>query len=132
MHRGSEKMKIGRVLLGAAVLALAAGPSLAAEGTLIIGLKAEPSAIDPHYHNLGPNNSMATHIFSRLIEQDAKQRLMPGLALSWKAINETTWEFKLRKGVTFTDGSAFDADDVIFTAKRAELQGVIGLQQREG
>ena len=83
-------MKFGKALLGAAVLALAAGPSFATDGTLTIGLKAEPSSIDPHYHNLGPNNSMAAHIFSRLIEQDEKQRLMPGLALSWKAVSDTT------------------------------------------
>ncbi len=118
--KGEDKqMKFGTALLGAAALALVAAPAFAADGTLTIGLKAEPSSIDPHYHNLGPNNSMAAHIFSRLIEQDEKQRLQPGLALSWKAVNDTTWEFKLREGVKFTDGSAFDADDVMFTAKRA-------------
>ena len=112
-------MSFGKALLGGLAAVLLATPSLAAQDTLVVGLKAEPSSIDPHYHNLGPNNSMATHIFSRLIEQDAKQRLTPGLATSWKAINDTTWEFKLRKGVKFTDGSAFDADDVLFTAERA-------------
>ena len=30
---------------------------------LTIGLKSEPSSIDPHYHNLGPNNAFATQIF---------------------------------------------------------------------
>ena len=89
--------------------------------TLTIGLGSEPTSIDPHYHNLGPNNQMAQHIFSRLVEQDEKQRLTPGLAVSWKPIDKTTWEFKLRKGVKFHDGSDFNADDVLFSMKRAPV-----------
>ena len=88
--------------------------------TLSVGLKAEPSSIDPHYHNLGPNNALAREVFDRLIMPDHKQQLKPGLATSWKPINDTTWEFKLRKGVKFHDGSPFTADDVVFTFERAQ------------
>ena len=101
----------------AATMSLSATALMAAD--LKVGYGSEPSAIDPHYHNLGPNNAMAANIFSRLIEQDEKQRLNPGLATSWKAIDDLTWEFKLRKGVKFHDGSPFTADDVIFTFERA-------------
>ena len=58
-------------------------------------------------------------MFERLIEPDEKQRLTPGLAESWKPIDDTVWEFKLRKGVTWHDGSPFTADDVVFTFERA-------------
>jgi peptide/nickel transport system substrate-binding protein len=107
-----------------AVLAAALAASLALPATLQakelkIGLKAEPSSIDPHYHNLGPNNSLARDVFDRLIMPDEKQQLLPGLATSWKAIDDLTWEFKLRKGVKWHDGSDFTADDVIFTFERA-------------
>lgn len=101
----------------AAALAMTASSVNAAD--LRVGTNAEPSAIDPHYHNLGPNNAMAQNIFSRLIEQDDKQRLNPGLAVSWKPIDDLTWEFKLREGVKFHDGTPFTADDVIFTFERA-------------
>jgi len=101
----------------AAAMSLPASALMAAD--LTVGMNAEPSAIDPHYHNLGPNNAMAQNIFNRLIEQDDKQRLLPGLATSWKAIDDLTWEFKLRKGVKFHDGTPFTADDVIFTMERA-------------
>ena len=37
--------------------------SVALAKDLTVGLKSEPSSIDPHYHNLGPNNAFATHIF---------------------------------------------------------------------
>ncbi len=86
---------------------------------LRIGLASEPTAMDPHFHNLSPNNSMLSHIFEALVDQDARQRLVPGLAESWKAIDATTWEFKLRKDVKFHDGTPFTADDVVFTFARA-------------
>jgi len=112
-------MNIRKIAAAIAVSALMSLPFAANAKTLIIGTGSEPSSIDPHYHNLTPNNSLAAHIFSRLIEQDNKQHLTPGLATSWKAINDTTWEFKLRKGVKFHDGSIFNADDVMATVKRA-------------
>ena len=101
----------------AAVTVISLAPVAQAQ-TLTIGLGTEPTSIDPHFHNLGPNNQIAQHFFSRLIEQDHKQNLLPGLATSWKPLDELTWEFKLRKGVKFHDGSDFDADDVIFSMHR--------------
>ena len=101
------------------VFALALLVANAQAQELKVGLAAEPSAMDPHYHNLAPNNSILSHVFERLIEPDEKQRLTPGLAESWKAIDDTVWEFKLRKGVTWHDGSPFTADDVVFTFQRA-------------
>jgi len=95
-----------------------AGIGQAAAQELRIGLSAEPSALDPHYHNLGPNNQMARTIFDTLIREDEAQRLLPGLAESWKPLNDTTWEFKLRKGVKFHDGSPFTAADVVFSMAR--------------
>ncbi|MCA0422208.1 MAG: ABC transporter substrate-binding protein, partial [Proteobacteria bacterium] len=47
------------------------------------------------------------------------QKIGPGLATSWKVIDDTTWEFKLKPGVKFHDGSDFGVDDVIATMKRA-------------
>ena len=101
-----------------APLALATtGGALAQE--LTIGLASEPTSIDPHYHNLTPNNGLARQIFDRLIMPDDNQQLQPGLAVSWEPIDDTTWEFKLREGVSFHDGSPFNADDVVFTFQRA-------------
>lgn len=97
--------------------ALFASAAVAAE--VKIGISSEPSSMDPHYHNLGPNNSFASNIYDALIIQDEQQNLTPGLAVSWKPVSDLVWEFKLRQGVKFHDGSDFNADDIIFTAKRA-------------
>jgi peptide/nickel transport system substrate-binding protein len=113
-------MRLLKLTVAALAAALVAVPVTAsAAGELTIGLASEPSSIDPHFHNLGPNNALARVIFDRLIMPDETQQLRPGLAVSWKPIDDTTWEFKLRKGVKFHDGSPFTADDVVFTFQRA-------------
>ena len=103
--------------LGAALAGLIAGSAQAED--LVIALASEATALDPHYHNTGNNNQIAFHVFDTLIMQGSNQELLPGLAESWEAVDDTTWEFKLRQGVTFHDGSPFTADDVVFTIERA-------------
>ncbi|MCA3247451.1 MAG: ABC transporter substrate-binding protein [Azospirillum sp.] len=100
----------------ALALALVSTPVRAQD--LVMGLGGNITSIDPHFHNLAPNNNIAAHIFDRLVHQDEQQRLIPGLATEWRAIDETTWEFKLRRDVRFHDGSPFDAEDVVATIKR--------------
>jgi len=85
---------------------------------LRIGLSADVTSLDPHFLNVAPNNNAAWHVFDALVHVDANARLVPGLALSWRAIDSTTWEFKLRRGVKFHDGSDFTAEDVVFSLER--------------
>jgi peptide/nickel transport system substrate-binding protein len=103
----------------ALVLAAASWIACAQAQELKIGLSSEPSAMDPHFHNLTPNNSLLRHIFDRLIDQNENQVLVPGLAVSWRNLDDSSWEFKLRPGVRFTDGSEFTANDVIYSICRA-------------
>jgi peptide/nickel transport system substrate-binding protein len=112
-------MSLVKGITATTALAVAALISSAGAAELKVGLAAPPSAMDPHFHNLTPNNSLLSHIYDRLVHQDPSQALTPGLAESWKAINDTTWQFNLRKGVTFHDGSPFTADDVLCTFSRA-------------
>ena len=107
-----------RLFLTVIAMGLWAGAPAQAKD-LTIGLASEPTSIDPHFHNLTPNNSLAMHFFDALVIFDEKQQITPGLAESWKAVDDLTWEFKLRKGVKFHDGSPFTADDVVFTMERA-------------
>jgi peptide/nickel transport system substrate-binding protein len=83
-----------------------------------LAVAAPPTSLDPHYHTLSPNNMMAEHFFDQLVGRDAKAQLRPGLAEAWRLVDDTTWEFKLRKGVKFSNGAEFTADDVLFTIKR--------------
>jgi peptide/nickel transport system substrate-binding protein len=101
----------------AAVSALALSAGAAAQ-TLTMGVGSPVTSLDPHYHQLGPNNAVSDIIFDVLVATDEKARNVPGLATEWRAIGPTTWEFKLRDGVRFHNGSAFTAEDVVFTIQR--------------
>jgi len=118
---------MNRVLRAWAVLLAVLLSTLAAAADLVIGLSADVTSIDPHVLNAAPNNGVADQIYGTLVLNDARQGQQPGLAESWRAIDETTWEFRLRRGVKLHDGSDFTAEDVAFTIDRpATLKGVGG------
>ena len=100
-----------------AVAALALAPH-ARSAELKIAVAADVTSIDPHFFNLFPNNNIAEHIFDKLVQMDPDSKMIPGLATSWKPIDDRTWEFKLRKGVKFTDGTELTAEDVVFSIDR--------------
>ena len=74
-------------------------------------LRDGPALPQPHAQQLDD----CKHIFDRLLDQDENQQIKPRLAVSWRTLDDTTWEFKLRPGVKFTDGSDFTANDVIYS-----------------
>ena len=111
-------IKLMRHSLRATAVALGLMLAPAQAQDLVVGLSAEPSSLDPHFHNLAPNNQLSAHIFGHLVMRGADQSLVPGLAESWRLIDPLTWEFKLRKGVTFHDGTPLTVDDVIATFER--------------
>jgi len=118
LHRRLIAMLIATLI--AAVTGLAV-PLIALAADLTIGIGADVTAIDPHFHNVTPNNNVAAHIFDYLVLRDERQKPVPGLAESWKTIDPLTWEFKLRKGVKFHDGSDFTAADVVASIERVPL-----------
>ncbi len=85
---------------------------------LTIGLATDVTALDPHYHNVTPNNNVAAHVFGFLVQRNEKSQPEPSLATEWKTIDPLTWEFKLRRGVKFHDGSDFTAADVVASIER--------------
>ncbi|MDP2706471.1 MAG: ABC transporter substrate-binding protein, partial [Burkholderiales bacterium] len=102
----------------AAVIALLACIFTAAAADLRIGLSADVTSLDPHYLAAQPNINIGWHVFDALTRVDERARLIPGIATSWRAVDATTWEFKLRKGVKFHDGSELTAADVAFSLER--------------
>ncbi len=110
-----DRLRIRRIL--PALLLFAAAPARAAE--LIAALAVAPLAADPHFYNGPADKALALHIFSRLVEQTPDTRLEPGLALSWRPLSDTEWEFRLRPGVTFQDGAALTPEDIVFSFARA-------------
>ena len=104
--------------LGALAICMAVS-STASAGDLKIGVSSEVTTLDPHFFHLTSNTEIHKLVYSGLVTQDVDLKVIPDLALSWHTLDDTHWEFKLRQGVMWHDGSPFTADDVVFTYQRA-------------
>lgn len=109
------------VFAAALVASVSALPLASQAKDLTVGLSASTTSMDPQFYVVGPNSAMARNIFDGLVNQDDKQQIQPALAVSWTIVDDTTWEFKLREGVKFHDGSDFTAEDVVASIKRIPL-----------
>jgi peptide/nickel transport system substrate-binding protein len=107
------------VILGLLVAAVAglAAPVLAQDRVktkeVVVGLGAEPRTMLAVTIVDWTTNNMLEHIYDRLLDRDAKTfKPKPMLATEWKIVNDTTWEFKLRRNVKFHNGEPFTAASV--------------------
>lgn len=101
------------------VAILAATAAVAQEKAITIGLTADPSHLYPLAGEELSSNIMYYHLYDPLVKRGADLSFGPGLAESWENVDDTTWRFKLREGVTFHNGNAFTAEDVVFTVNKA-------------
>ena len=66
---------------------------------------------------------MATkQVYKALLDIDSNLAIIPQLALTWKPLDPTTWEFELCPDVTFHDDTPFTAADVVFSTERARAE----------
>ena len=106
--------------LGASLaLGCAAGSAQAQEFRL--AMSSPPSSMDPHFYNLFSNINVSDHMFETLVKMDPDSKPVAGLAESWRLVDDLTWEFKLRRGVKFHNGSEFTAEDVSWSIDRPGL-----------
>lgn len=114
-----------RTILATGLLANLALAMPATAADLRVGLGAETTSMFPNWFVTTGNQQIASHIFDNLVSMDANSIPQPGLAESWTPVNDTTWEFKLRRGVKFHDGSPFTADNVMASFDHSKtIEGV--------
>lgn len=77
------------------------------------------NSMDPYARNETFLLSFNLNIYEPLVRRTADLKKDAALATEWKATSPTVWQFKLRQGVKFSDGTPFNADDVIFSYQRA-------------
>ena len=109
---------LGGMVLAASLGALPGSGALAqkSQDTLRAAWRDAIPNVDPYYNSLRTGLVVAHHAWDTLIFRDPETlQLKPQLALSWRYADPTTLEFELRPGVKFHDGSAFTADDVVYT-----------------
>ncbi|MBI4279219.1 MAG: ABC transporter substrate-binding protein, partial [Armatimonadetes bacterium] len=119
--QGHRKILIIAVIFLAAVLAVPGVPSVAQTrgGELRLGLQSEPLGLDPHLDTNKTSINYIEHLYSGLVQLDAKLNPVPDLATAWKQHNPTTYEFTLRRGVKFHSGRELTSEDVKYTFQRA-------------
>ncbi len=120
MRRGRWRTIVALYAAAAVVLALGSGVATQAQPprVLVVAQSADMATGDPAKNTGLATIAVLANIYDTLVHRDASLNLKPGLALSWRAVDPTTWEFKLRKGVRFHDGEPFNAETVKFSFDR--------------
>lgn len=103
---------------GAAPPASVEGVPIDPDAELVVALPDDTTNLDPRIGMGSVRSTYIRQVFESLVDVDRQGKPAPGLALSWKPVDDLTWEFALRRGVSFHDGEPFNADTVLFNLDR--------------
>jgi len=106
------------LVLGIALggIVLGSGPASARDADIIISQKADVETFDPAQSNNTSTHNVTINVFDTLVRlSDDGKDFVGELAESWKLVDQTTWQFKLRRGVKFHNGEELNAAAVKFT-----------------
>ena len=117
-------MKFHRKAASVLVLfALSAIFSVANAQTIRIANQGDALSMDPHSFNESLQLSVTSNVYEPLVGRNKDLSLAPALATAWRQTGPTVWQFELRRGVQFHDGTPFTADDVLFSFARTQADG---------
>jgi peptide/nickel transport system substrate-binding protein len=92
---------------------------------LVVCLPAGVDSLDPTNHRSRITQIVLKHLFDSLTARNSVNEVIPQLAQSWRLIDGTQWQFKLRRGVRFHNGQVLTATDVKFTLDRVIAKGAL-------
>ncbi len=112
---------MNRLLLASALAGVLAMPAMAE--TFRWSATTDPQTMDPHAVSSAPVLGFLNNVYEGLVRRGQDMAIEPSLATSWEPIGDGEgWRFTLREGVTFHDGAAFNAEDVLFSYQRASSE----------
>ena len=87
--------------------------------TITAALSERMLTLDPANHYSISATTVHRHIYDPLVDVTGDSQFVPALAESWETLDDLTWRFKLRQGVSFHDGTPFDSSSAVYTIARA-------------
>ena len=108
-------------LVGFMAAVVLGGPA-AAENVLRWASAGGAATFDPHSFDENRTFAQLAQVYEPLVGIDSNLMIVPRLAVAWRLVDPTTWEFQLRPGVRFHDGAPFTAADVVFSMVRAKTE----------
>jgi peptide/nickel transport system substrate-binding protein len=113
-----KRWALQALVLTLTVLMLPAAVPAQPKDTLIVALDAHAPTMDPHMHFERRGILVNINMFDSLLHRSPKLEFEPSIATSWKALSDTLWEFKIRKGVKFHNGDILTPADVKYSFDR--------------
>lgn len=112
-------------MLGVLALAACGGsePTAVGDDEIVIAQGVDVSSGDPANQPALSDLVIGRTQFETLVARDRDGELVPLLAEEWNTIDDTTWDFTIRSGVTFHNGDPMTVEDVVFTFKRLLTPG---------
>ena len=119
MRRWSALLLVAAIVTGLMAVASAQGGRRG--GVLRVGLDADPPNLDPHRSTAAVDRQVYQNLYDKLVDTDDSLAIVPMLAASWSvSADGRTVTFKLRQGVKFHDGAAFNAEAVKYNFERMQ------------
>jgi peptide/nickel transport system substrate-binding protein len=115
----NRRQGLATIFVFVTLLAPVVGEAQTKDDTVVYAIQSDMQNWDPPNSVLRESIILGYHVFDHLAARDLKTgKVGPSLATSWRTLDDTTWEIKLRQGVKFHDGSPFTARDVKATFDR--------------
>ncbi len=112
------RLRLAACAAAAMLILLPGGGGAQPQGELRVAIPWTPENLDPTMNLSSIRAMVGVSMFDSLVGRDADNRIVPQLAESWRLVDDTTWQLKLRRGVVFHDGEPFNAEAVRFTFQR--------------
>jgi peptide/nickel transport system substrate-binding protein len=112
------RLRLAACAAAAMLILLPGGGGAQPQGELRVAIPWTPENLDPTMNLSSIRAMLGVSMFDSLVGRDADNRIVPQLAESWRLVDDTTWQLKLRRGVVFHDGEPFNAEAVRFTFQR--------------
>jgi len=120
--------KIHRAVLASVVALATAAPAVHA-ADLTVGFTLDADTLDPANHRKRETETIIRNMYDGILTRDAEMKVVPEIAESFTQVSPSVYDFKIRSGIKFHDGSDLTAEDVKFTLDRLTIEGAMGNDQ---